>query len=135
VGAVSLAVVDADLRRRLVGVRPLPAYTSRTITEPAGYLEELERVGREGHAVDDEEYLAGVRAVSAPVRDHSGAVVAALTVVAAAPRLPSDELPAVAREVRSAARQVSERLGEASRPDDGPGGDDTSATTTGAPAV
>ncbi|MDR7532555.1 MAG: IclR family transcriptional regulator [Armatimonadota bacterium] len=99
------ADVVARLRSRL------PAFTPKSITAPGRYVQELRRVRRLGYAVDDEEYLPGVRAVSAPVRDARGRVVATLTVVGSSARLPRGRLGAVADAVVAAATALSRRLG------------------------
>ncbi|MDR7554120.1 MAG: IclR family transcriptional regulator [Armatimonadota bacterium] len=100
---------DAELATRLSG--RLPAFTPRSITAPRRYLQELRRVHRLGYAVDDEEYLPGVRAVSAPVRDARGRVVATLTVVGSSARVTRKRLAEAVRAVVAEARELSRRLG------------------------
>jgi IclR family KDG regulon transcriptional repressor len=90
---------------------PLVAYTHRTITRPADLRRQLEVVRAQGYAVDDEELELGVRAVSAPVLDRDGKVVAALSVASPTSRLPLDRIPALANEARQAAEAISLRLG------------------------
>ena len=62
-------------------------------------------------AVDDEECSLGLRCAGAPVRDHRGQVVAALSVVAPCHRLTPATLPAMVVRVRGAAQEISHRLG------------------------
>lgn len=57
--------------------------------------------------------LVGVSAVSAPVRDHLGVPVAAITALGATGTIDVDAQGAVAREVRAAAAAVSASLGPA----------------------
>ncbi|MGY1707273.1 IclR family transcriptional regulator C-terminal domain-containing protein [Geodermatophilus sp. SYSU D00697] len=66
-------VVDAALNRR-----PLPAITPNTVTDPSALRAELARVRDQGWSVVAEELEAGLLSASAPVRDRSGQVVAAL---------------------------------------------------------
>ena len=80
-----------------------PEQRERGIFGLHGYLAE--------YAVDDEEYLPGVRAVSAPVYDARGRVVAALSVVGSSARLTRDRLAGAAAAVSSAAAAISRRLG------------------------
>jgi len=59
----------------------LPEASLRTLTEGAApaFLETLARARAQGYAVNDEESEAGVWSAAVPLRDHHGAVVAALT--------------------------------------------------------
>ncbi len=92
----------------------LRAFTGRSITDPGAYRAELRRVREQGYAVDDEEYLPGVRAVSAPVTREGGGTVAVITVVGASRRVSRGQLRSLAGEVTAAAARVSERLGTGS---------------------
>ncbi|MFF2010576.1 IclR family transcriptional regulator [Streptomyces sp. NPDC058195] len=51
---------------------PLPAFTDRTIVEPAALEAELARVRSEGYAVNDGESAQGVRTLAVPVLDAAG---------------------------------------------------------------
>ncbi|MFB6817237.1 IclR family transcriptional regulator [Streptomyces sp. NPDC056347] len=51
---------------------PLPAFTDRTIVEPAALEAELARVRSQGHAVNDGESAYGVRTLAVPVLDAAG---------------------------------------------------------------
>lgn len=113
--ALLAALPEADAAA-LVKAGPLPAFTPRTITDPGRYLRELARVRSDGVALEDEEYLPGVRAASAAVRDRAGRAVATVSVVGVALHLPDDVLPALAADVAAAAALVSRRLGSAEAP-------------------
>ena len=98
----------AELQTFLEG---LPGFTERSLTEAAAYRRDLERVRHRGYATDMEEYLEGVRAVAAPVRDAGGAVVGALCVLGLRARLKRGRLSDVAGAVTSAAAALSEDAG------------------------
>jgi IclR family pca regulon transcriptional regulator len=66
------AWLDAYLQRV-----ELKAYTERTIVDPKELRAELEIVRAQGWALVDEELEAGLRALSVPIRDREGRVVAA----------------------------------------------------------
>jgi IclR family acetate operon transcriptional repressor len=85
--------------------------TQRTITEPAALLEELERTRERGWAIDDIENEEGVRCIAAPVRDHLGAVVAAMSVAAPAYRFTHEDLFELAPTVLKATAELSRRIG------------------------
>jgi len=104
------ALAPKELARRLSG-RRLTSLTGRTIKSRSALQAELRRVRDEGYAIDDEECSLGLRCVGAPVLDHRGTVVAALSVVAPCHRLPPSALPAAIATVREAAQEISHRLG------------------------
>jgi len=109
-GKVLLAhLPDAESEAALEG--PLVAHTQRTITRPGELRRQLDVVRAQGFAFDDEELEPGVRAVSAPVRDRDGNVIAALSVTCPTSRLPLEGVSAVAAEARQAADAISRRLG------------------------
>ena len=118
-GKILLAALPPDeLARRLVG-RRLRSLTGRTIKSRSALQAELRRVRDQGYAIDDEECSLGLRCVGAPVRDHRGTVVAALSVVAPCHRLPHEEMPAAIGTVRDAAQEISLRLGYTQEPREG----------------
>jgi DNA-binding IclR family transcriptional regulator len=60
--------------------RPLTAFTQRTLTDPRRLQSELTRIRRLGWAQDKGEGLPSVLAYAAPVFDHQGQMVAAISV-------------------------------------------------------
>jgi DNA-binding IclR family transcriptional regulator len=62
--------------KSLIRKKGLPRYTSRSIINETEYLAEIERVRNQGYAIDDEEYLAGIRAVAVPLKNRTGPPVA-----------------------------------------------------------
>jgi DNA-binding IclR family transcriptional regulator len=89
----------------------LPAVTRKSITSREKLQAELRRTRDAGFAVALEELEAGLHAVAAPVFEHSGACVAAVSVSAPAYRLPEQRLRAVGELCVAAADDISERLG------------------------
>jgi len=67
-------------RRALLPAEPLPGYTPKTITTHERLDEEIAAVQARGYATEVEELALGRACVAAPIRDGSGAVVAALSV-------------------------------------------------------
>ena len=60
--------------------RALEPVTARTLVDPAEFAAEAARIAVRGHAVEDGEFLPGLRGVAVPVRDSAGAVPASLAV-------------------------------------------------------
>ena len=64
-----------------------------------------------GLAVAVEEYEIGLNAEAAPVCDRAGQVIAALTVSGPAYRMDTDRLKEMATPLRTAASEMSRRMG------------------------
>jgi DNA-binding IclR family transcriptional regulator len=110
-GKILLAALSPEeLARRLAGHR-LTSLTARTVKRRAALQVELRQIRQQGYAIDDEECSLGLRCVGAPIRDHRGTVVAALSMVAPCHRLPPAGLPNAIAMVREAAQEISGRLG------------------------
>jgi DNA-binding IclR family transcriptional regulator len=111
-GKVLLAhTLDLDLDLAQLLGRRLPKYTERTLTDVRQLDRELAGVRERGWAATQEEYEIGLNALAAPVRDHSGRVVAAVSVSGPSYRLSPGDFPSVAARLTAAAREVSRRLG------------------------
>jgi IclR family pca regulon transcriptional regulator len=111
-GQVMLAgLSDEEVRRRLAQ-REFLAEGPNTLRSLDELLERLDQVRRLGYAINDEELAVGHRAVAAPLRDHTGGVVAAISVSVAAARVSYADLVRFATDaVAPIAQAVSAELG------------------------
>jgi IclR family acetate operon transcriptional repressor len=115
-GKAMLAWLPEDDMRRVLS-NGLARFTAKTITEWPELIEALRHVRRNGYAVDDEEYQPGVICIGAPIRDHNGAVVGAISASTPTMRAKDDHLTLVREQVTAAVRALSAELGEyGSRP-------------------
>jgi DNA-binding IclR family transcriptional regulator len=89
----------------------LTRFTSRTITSTARLERELAKVWRQGYATTVEEIEPWFVAVGAPVRDHNGRVVAALSIGGPRARITDARLHELSLRVRRAAEHLSGRFG------------------------
>ncbi|HET7874685.1 MAG TPA: IclR family transcriptional regulator [Methylomirabilota bacterium] len=113
-GKVLLAFQAEEEVERLLR-RRLRAYTALTLTDPVKLRHELDRIRITGFAVDNEEFEVGLKCVAAPVRDHTGGVVASLGIASPAVRLPAERVAAAAELVRETALAASAALGSRER--------------------
>ena len=91
-----------------------PALTPTTISSARRLLKELRVIRERGYGIDDEEREKGLRCLAAPIRNHHGDVVAAISVAGPIDRLPQDLIGSdVAEAVLAAARAISIDLGAA----------------------
>ncbi|MFN8483423.1 MAG: IclR family transcriptional regulator [Anaerolineae bacterium] len=91
--------------------RPLAAYTPHTITSPKRLVADLTQIRQRGYGLDEEEYEIGVRGVSAPIRNSSGEVVAALGMPGPVGRVTPQRAVEVAGRLVETAEAISRRLG------------------------
>lgn len=78
-GKVLLANLEVSTRD-LVLARPLTAHTDQTICDRRRLAADLVRVRRQGWAQDRGEFKSSVHAFAAPIVDHAGRVIGALSV-------------------------------------------------------
>jgi DNA-binding IclR family transcriptional regulator len=91
---------------------PLERFTEHTITDPQELREELSVIRERGFATGFEEIEVGLNAVGAPVRDHTGEVIAAISTAGPAYRLSREHiLGKVADDVVNCAQDISRALG------------------------
>lgn len=109
-GKVLLAA-QSDRDVNALAGRGLRAYTRRTITTAHRLRAELQRVRREGCALDLEEFEDNLHCIAFPLRDHRGAVVAAFSVSGPAVRFTRQVVDTHVPRLRQAAVSICSRLG------------------------
>jgi IclR family acetate operon transcriptional repressor len=109
VAKVLLAALPEEQAEAIVRARPLPVFTPRSIVDPDAYLEEIARARRRGYGIENEEYLVGVRAVSAPVLDREGETLGTVSIVGVGARI-AGRVRELAEAVVAAAAETSRRL-------------------------
>lgn len=71
-GKVLMGQMSAAQRKRLLAHAPLERYTPNTITDLAALETEIQRVGEQGYALDDEEFLPGLVCLAVLVPASAG---------------------------------------------------------------
>ena len=91
--------------------QPLTKYTENTITSPDELRKQLETIRQQGYAVDNEEYELGVCAVSAPIFNRMGNVMAAIGSPSPTSRMTPERIAEIAKAFKNVAREISRRMG------------------------
>jgi DNA-binding IclR family transcriptional regulator len=91
--------------------KPLRRFTDTTIVTSAALREELALVRQRGYAIDDTEHEADIRCAACPIRDHTGRVIAAISLTVPAIRMSRARIGSMAPLVRTYADRISRRLG------------------------
>jgi IclR family KDG regulon transcriptional repressor len=105
-GRVFLAFLPPEVVEPILN-GPLTPCTAKTITSPARLREELEATRQRGYALDDEEFEEGIRAVSAPIRNIDGNVIAALSMPGPTNRMPPQRISEIVDALLEAASAIS----------------------------
>lgn len=113
VGKALLAQMPREEAKAILRRLGMPRRTAHTVTSVAAFLGELDRVVREGYAVDDEEDTEGVSCVAACVFDRGGKAAGAISVTGLKPRDWPRRKNLLAQAVKTCAARISQRLGGA----------------------
>ncbi|WP_017728992.1 IclR family transcriptional regulator [Halalkalibacterium ligniniphilum] len=85
--------------------------TENTITNKKDFLKELEEIRRKGYAIDNQENEPGIRCVALPVRDHTGEVVAAISISSPVMRVNDEKLNEYVELLKKETEALSVKLG------------------------
>jgi IclR family transcriptional regulator, acetate operon repressor len=110
-GKVLLAALPPERAQALAMEAGMPARTSRTITDPAALLRDLELTAARGYAIDDEEDAEGVFCVGAAVHDRTGKCVAAISGTGLKLNRPTWRMDELGTAIRDAADEITRALG------------------------
>jgi DNA-binding IclR family transcriptional regulator len=110
-GKVLLAHLPEEERSRIIKQVKFHRFTPRTITSPRKLIQELTGIKKRGHALDRREIEEEVECIAAPIRDHTGKVIASLSVSGPQKKIQTVLERQVVGEVRKAASLISSRLG------------------------
>ncbi|WP_010531955.1 IclR family transcriptional regulator [Lentibacillus jeotgali] len=89
----------------------LEAHTENSITNPDELRSRLAAVREDGYAISTEEFREGIKSVAATIRDHTGKVISAITVVGPLQRMTNNKTPHIKKKVMAAGKEASERMG------------------------
>jgi DNA-binding IclR family transcriptional regulator len=108
-GKVFLASMPDEQAEKIVHSKGLPQFTDNSIVDPRLYFNELKQVKKKGYAVDDEEYIMGVRAVASPLIGL-GQLRSAIWAVGFKASLDEKKMQVLIKETHMAAKAISRRI-------------------------
>ena len=111
VGKVILANVLLEEQEAFFQKIPLRSVTANTITSRQELEKELEHIRKCGYALDNEEIQVGLRCVAAPIFNHKGYPMAAISVSKHLNTMSSDMQVQIAQDIVDVARQISCKFG------------------------
>jgi DNA-binding IclR family transcriptional regulator len=87
----------------------LVRFTSKSIVDQKKFLKEVEETKKKGYAVDDEEYMIGVRAIASPIQVASSPL-AAIWVVGFTSSLNDQKMEKVILEIQKTAQGINHSM-------------------------
>jgi DNA-binding IclR family transcriptional regulator len=109
IGKAFLAAMEESQAVSLVHSIGLRKFTEKSVTDSKLYIKEVQKTRREGYGLDDEEYIPGVRAVAAVIR-NPGQPMSAVWVVGFTPSMNPERLVLTAEQTKRAAEEISRNI-------------------------
>jgi DNA-binding IclR family transcriptional regulator len=85
--------------------------TPNTITNETDFLAELAGISERGYAMDNQENEPGVRCAAVPIRDHTGQVIAAISISTLVTQVNDEELDQFIVLLKKDAEEISQKMG------------------------
>jgi DNA-binding IclR family transcriptional regulator len=111
VGKVLSCSLPFEQLQHILHEHELEAFTENTITNPFQLLKNIQQAEENGYAADLEEKEIGGICLAAPLRNHTGAIVAAIGISGPSNRITPQTIPSLTRRLVEIARKASSHLG------------------------
>ena len=113
-GKVFLAQFEEKKIKEIIQKMGLVRFTSKSIVDQKKFFKEIEETKNKGYAMDDEEYMLGVKAIAAPIQTSSPPL-AAIWVVGFTSSLDDQKIEKVISEIRKTAQEIGHSLKDHAR--------------------
>jgi len=110
-GKVLIANLPPKEREKILGDKPLQRFAKNTIVNRKVLEKVIKKIQKFGYAIDDEEYENEIRCVAAPIRNHQGKVIAAVSISGPSYRLTHDREAKMVKAIIETAKEISTKLG------------------------
>jgi len=110
-GKVLLSYLSEEERKKILGRKGLPRLTEKTITDKEELEKELNKVKKQGFALDKGENEKDVRCIAAPIRNYQGKVIAAVSISGPAFRIDANTQSNLKEALLQISEKMSKRLG------------------------
>jgi DNA-binding IclR family transcriptional regulator len=110
-GKVILAYLPYERQEEIMTDAPMRALTEKTITDPAVLRRELAMVREQGCAISFGEWISDAAGVAAPIFNHEGDVIAAVSISGPLQRFTEENVARYCAEVKRVAAKISESMG------------------------
>ena len=111
VGKAVLATYSNEDVSAIIHHHGMPRLTEKSVVRPGDLFKELEKIRRQGFAIDDEEACMGLRCIAAVVYNDCAEPLAAISVSGMTSRVTEARVPDLGRTVREVAAELTIALG------------------------
>jgi DNA-binding IclR family transcriptional regulator len=115
--AILAFLPDTQLEEYLREIELTP-FTPNTVISKDKLKEELMHIKENGYSIDDEELSVGLRCIGAPLFDHSGQAVYAISISGPSIRMGSKRIEEMQRELKKICQSLSGKMGSRRSVDD-----------------
>lgn len=111
IGKVLMASLDDDSINRIIREKGLTRFTPNTICEAEQLKTELRTIREQGYALDNTEIEPELFCVATPIKNHSGEVVAAISISGPLSIISRSNCHIYVQELKEVSHKVSQSLG------------------------
>jgi DNA-binding IclR family transcriptional regulator len=109
IGKVFLAQFEEKKGKEVIQKTGLVRFTSKSIIDQKKFFKEVEETKQRGYAIDDEEYMIGVRAIASRIQAASSPL-AAIWVVGFTASLNNQRMEKIILEIQKTAQEISHSM-------------------------
>lgn len=110
-GKVLVAHLPEDKQKFFVENTDLKGSTPNTIVDKELFIKELQKVKKQGFALDNEEFARGIRCVAAPIFNEKGENIAALGITGHTQEITEDRMQEMIQHTCGIAEKISREMG------------------------
>ncbi len=114
-GQLLMAYLPEDEVDRILKKKPLIPLTKKSFVNNTKFKERLKMIRKNGFFIDEGEAIDGISGISAPIRDFTGKVVAAIGVGFISTSQDEKERTRIIKEIVATAKAISQELGHIER--------------------
>ena len=110
-GKVLLSYLPEEERKKILEQKELLRFTEKTIIDEKKLKKELDKIKKQGFALDLEEHEKDVCCIAAPIRNYQGEIIAAISISSPVYRIDIKKENYLKEALIRITKKISERLG------------------------
>lgn len=111
IGKLLLLNYSESQLMKLIHSKGLPRFTDNTLCTYESLKIELEKISKQGYAMDDQECEEGIRCIAVPIKDYSGTIIGGISISGSTDQILPEKYESFLDILISASEAISEKLG------------------------